>query len=93
MNASNIKVPPMPAPWITDHSATDPTARYHYAQDQLAARDSQWLEMYGPVVEAAQKLMAMRVGELPNLGYLPDNVKSREALGEMKAALSNITKA
>jgi hypothetical protein len=54
-------------------------------------RDAQWQEMVGPVVEAARKLMTMRVGELPLTGYLSDNDISRAALGELNLALSAIT--
>lgn len=62
-----------------------------HTADQLAARDAQWQEMAGPVVDAARKLMTMRVGELPHTGYLRDNDISRAALGDLNRALSAIT--
>lgn len=51
-----IKTPPMPEPWITDSDAPE-CSRHHYSADQLAARDAQWMELVGPVVEALNALL------------------------------------
>lgn len=38
--------------------------------------------------DAAQGVVSLIVGALPNLGYLPDNNRSRAALGRLRDALA-----
>lgn len=40
------------------------------------------------VVEAARAVLALRVGDLPSRGWLPDSERSRKALADLHAALA-----
>lgn len=84
-----IKALAMPEPWIVDLTAKDLDSRNHYSFDQLAARDAQWQEMVGPVVQAAAKVMARHEKEIAGR-FCSEYIELAE-LRKQLAALSAIT--
>lgn len=91
-----IKAPAMPEPGLYVDPAGDCFPSFTgdaYTAAQLAARDAEWLEKVGPVVNAAQKLL--QIAERANQIMLQEagiGVCDLNAIAETRAALSAITK-
>lgn len=49
---SKSNLPAFPEPWIVDGSTKDPSARHHYAEDQMVDRDNEVLEAAAVACEA-----------------------------------------
>lgn len=53
---SIIKAPPMPKPHVCKGEFYPDTPDF-YTAEQIAARDAQWQELVGPVVEALDEIL------------------------------------
>jgi hypothetical protein len=64
------------------------------ALDRLDRNDQEaatLLRQHFAVTEAARELLTHRVGELPTLGYIKDNDRTRAAIGRLAAAVKKVT--
>lgn len=81
-----LKTPPMPEPAFKQVGVEQTTNRRvtinNFTEAQLSARDAQWLELVGPVVEALRKML---------LWTDPEHDVLERARGEAEAALRAIT--